>query len=235
MFTVLKFLFIVSICDLISSLPNDIEKCRINDEKCLVRSSNLVLRKYYGGITEIDLQSLDPFVVDKFKVLHDYGVIQANGTVYNIKLRGLRTATIERIFGFDKNLLEIHFKVPEFHFKGFYSASGVVFGFPSKSDGIFTLNFYDFVGKLKVKLERYTRNNKQYFRTTGSDISSTVRTGDMDATTLSRPVVWLLNQGFDVVLGSSLKSYVGDVWTQFYEKKINNVLNKVPIEELFLV
>lgn len=56
----------------------------------------------------------------------------------------------------------------------------------------------------------------------------------MDATSLSRPLAWLVNQGFDVVLRSSIKSYVGDVWTQYYEKKINNVLTKVPIEELFI-
>jgi len=28
---------------------NDIEKCRISDEKCLLKSSNIVLKKYYGG------------------------------------------------------------------------------------------------------------------------------------------------------------------------------------------
>ncbi|XP_070507618.1 circadian clock-controlled protein daywake-like [Chironomus tepperi] len=230
----LKFIVLLAFCDTVFALPNDIEKCRINDERCLINSSNKVLRKYYGGITEIDLQSLDPFMVDKLKVLHDYGVIQGNGTLYNIKLYGLKTATIERIYGFDKNQLEIHFKVPKFHFKGLYKAQAYVFGFHSQGEGVFTLNFYDFAAKLIIKLQRYTRNGKTYFKTVGSDISSTVRTGDIEATSLSRALTWLVNQGFDAVLRSSIKSYVGDVWTQYYEQKINNVLNKVPIEELFL-
>jgi len=59
-------------------------------------------------------------------------------------LTGLSTATIERIFGFDINLLEIHFKVPKFHFEGYYKASAVVFGFQSQGEGIFTLNFCKF-------------------------------------------------------------------------------------------
>jgi len=154
------------------------------------------MRIEFTGITEIDLQSLDPFVVDKIKVIHDYGVIKANGTVYNINLKGLSSSTIEKFSGFDKNLLEINFKTPKFNVKGWYSATGSVFGFPTQGEGIFTLNFCefnlskinsiktshvakktdDFDGKLKIKLERYTRNGKTYFRTVGSDISSTVRT-----------------------------------------------------------
>ncbi|KAL7024880.1 hypothetical protein ACKWTF_013231 [Chironomus riparius] len=235
MLKLLHFVVLLAFCDKIFGLPNDIEKCRINDERCLIKSSNKVLKKYYGGITEIDLQSLDPFMADKLRVLHDYGVIQANGTLWNINLFGLKSGTIERIFGFDKNLLEIHFKVPKIHFKGLYKAQASVFGFHSEGEGIFTLNFYDFSAKLIIKLQPYTRNGKTYFKTVGSDMSSTVRTGDVDATSLSRPLAWLINQGFDVVLRSSIKSYVGDVWTQHYEKKVNNVLNKVPIEELFIV
>ena len=84
-------------------------------------------------------------MVDKLKVVHDYGVIQANGTLWNINLSGLSAATIERIYGFDKNLLEIHFKVPKFHFKGYYKAMALVFGFQSQGEGIFTLNFCKFV------------------------------------------------------------------------------------------
>jgi len=57
----------------------------------------------------------------------------------------------------------------------------------------------------------------------------------MDATTLSRPLAWLINQGFDAVLKSNTKSEVGEVWSKQYERKVSNVLSKVPIEELFIV
>ena len=84
-------------------------------------------------------------MADKLRVLHDYGVIQGNGTLWNINLFGLKAATIERIFGFDRNLLEIHFKVPKIHFKGLYKAQATVFGFHSEGEGIFTLNFCKFI------------------------------------------------------------------------------------------
>ncbi|CAH1727534.1 unnamed protein product [Chironomus riparius] len=196
MLKLFQFVIFIIAFNKLFAFPPDVEKCRINDEDCLVRSSNTVLRKYYNGLS---------------------------------------AATVEKFSGFDKNLLEIHFKVSEFHFKGFYSATGVVFGYSSHDNGIFTLNFYDFKAKLTIKLERYMRNDKEYFKTVGSDISSTVRTGDLDATTLSRALNWILNKSFDLILSCSMKSYVGDVWTEYYEKAINAVLSKVPIEDLFIV
>ena len=83
-------------------------------------------------------------MVDKIKIDHDYGVIKTNGTVYNIKLHGFATTTIQKISGFDKNLLEIYFKTPKFSFTGFYKAKYEVFGFPSNSEGSFLMNFCKF-------------------------------------------------------------------------------------------
>ncbi|XP_070491873.1 circadian clock-controlled protein daywake-like [Chironomus tepperi] len=230
-----QFIVILVVADKIFTLPNDIEKCRINDEKCLLRSSNKVLRKYYGGITEIDLVPLEPFMVDKIKLNHNIGAIKTKGNVYNVMLQGFATTTIESISGFDKNLLEIDFKTPRFSFSGFYKATSEVLGFPIVSEGKFLMNFYDFAGKLKIKLERYTRNGKTYFRTNGYEISSTLRTGDVDWDGAGRSILWLVNASFDLVIKSTLKSYVGDLWTVYYEKAINRVLTKVPIEELFIV
>ncbi|KAL7024864.1 hypothetical protein ACKWTF_013224 [Chironomus riparius] len=233
----IKFLQVaifIIVWDELLALPNDIEKCRINDEQCLIRSSNKVLRKYSSGITEIDLQSLDPFIVDKVRLKHDYGIVKADGLMYNLKAFGFSSATIEKFSGFDKNLLEIHFKVPKLKYTGFYKAQGEVVGFPVGGIGSFTVNFYDFLIRLKVKLERYTRNGKVYFKTAGSDISSTLRSGDIDAPEIGRTINWIMNTSFDIVLKSSLKSYVGDVWGSLYEKRINEVFNKVPIQDLFL-
>ncbi|KAL7024870.1 hypothetical protein ACKWTF_013225 [Chironomus riparius] len=173
-------------------------------------------------------------MVDKIKINHDYGAIKSNGTVYNIKLHGFATTTIQKISGFDKNLLEIYFKTPKFSFTGFYKANSDVLGFPINAEGNFLMNFYDFAAKISIKLERYTRNGKTYLKTNGYDISSTVRTGDLNSSGVSPAVNWLVNASFDLVIKSSLKSYVGDLWTVYYEKAINAVLTKVPIEELFL-
>ena len=98
----------------------------------------------FTGITEIDLASLDPFKVDKIKLNHDYGAIKVNGTVYNIKLNGFANTTIQKISGFDTNLLEIHFKTPKFSFFGFYKAKSEVLGFSSNTEGNFLVNFCKF-------------------------------------------------------------------------------------------
>ncbi|XP_070507556.1 circadian clock-controlled protein daywake-like [Chironomus tepperi] len=235
MIKLLQVAILVLFWDELYGLPNDIEKCRINDEQCLIRSSNKVLRKYYGGITEIDLPSLDPFIVDKVDLTHDYGVIKARGYMYNVKAHGYSAATIIKFSGIDKNLIELHFKVPVIKFTGFYKGRGELLSIPLQGTGPFTVNFYDFLIRLKIKLERYTRNGKEYFRAVDTDISSTVRTGDLDLPEVGRAVNWILNTSFDVVLKSSMKSYIGDVWSKLYEKRFNDVFNKVPIQDLFLV
>jgi hypothetical protein len=52
---------------------------------------------------------------------------------------------------------------------------------------------------------------------------------------LSKPLNWILNQAFEVALQSTSFSSAGDLWSKQYERKINYVLSKVPIEELFIV
>ena len=97
-----------------------------------------------SGITEIDLQSLDPLIVEKVRLKHDYGIVKADGLTYNVKAFGFSSATIEKFSGFDKNLLEIHFKVPKLKYTGFYKARGEIVGFPVKGIGSYTLNFCKF-------------------------------------------------------------------------------------------
>jgi len=75
---------------------------------------------------------------------HDYGALKADGLSYNIKGLGFSAAKIEKISGFDKNLLEIHIKVPKLKFIGFYKARGELLGFPLESVGSYTLNFCKF-------------------------------------------------------------------------------------------
>ena len=59
--------------------------------------------------------------------------------------------------------------------------------------------------------------------------------GDLKSSAFSAAIEWLVNASFDIALKSSLKSYAGDLWTVYYEKAINRTLEKVPIEELFLI
>ncbi|CAG9806930.1 unnamed protein product [Chironomus riparius] len=221
-------------CDKIFSLPYDVEKCKIDDESCLLTSSNKVLQKYYGGIPEIDLASLDPFLVNQFFVDRKYSTIKIkNGDFSNMKMRGLQSATIEKISGFDKDHLEIEFKAPKLTFTGSFKADAKVLFFPINTDGEFTLKLYDYDAKLNIKLDRYTRNRTKYFQTTGYCIHSTVRTGDIDSTGVPKIVNWLINLHFNSLFKSSIQSFVDDIWSAYYEKAINVMLTKVPIGELF--
>ncbi|KAL7024886.1 hypothetical protein ACKWTF_013236 [Chironomus riparius] len=207
----------------------------MNDEECLINSSNKVINKYTGGINEIDFPQHNPYLIGKFRIKHDFGAMQADGTIYDIKVFGFNDSTFLKFSGFDKNVLEIHFKMPKFSLSGFYKANAKVLDFHINDEGPLTLNFYDFIVKLTFQLERYTRNGKEYFRVTKTDISSDLDTGDFEAPEVSRVIIWSLNKSFNILMKSSMRSYAGDEFGLYYEKTFNSVFTKVPIEDLFLV
>lgn len=58
--------------------------------------------------------------------------------------------------------------------------------------------------------------------------------GEFEAPNVSSLLVWTINKSFGTLMKSSFKSYMGDEWGTYYEKTTNDVLTKVPIEDLFL-
>ena len=97
------------------------------------------------GITEIDFVSLNPHIVDKFRVKHDFGAVQADGILYNIKSFGYSASSFQKFSGFDKNILEVHLKMPKFSLSGFYKATVEVLGFKINDEGPMALNFCEFL------------------------------------------------------------------------------------------
>ena len=89
----------------------------------------------------MSLASLDPFVVDEINFTHDYGSINVKkGNITNAQMRGLSSATIDKFSGFDKDLLEIQFKIPKSTFYGSVVAETNILFLPVTTDGTFVLN-----------------------------------------------------------------------------------------------
>lgn len=96
------------------------------------------------GITEIDLVSLNPFMLHKFPLKHDFGVITADVTIYNVVVLGFPNATFLKFSGFENNLLEIHVKMTKFTTSGTYKGAFNIMGFEFNDEGPTTLNFCKF-------------------------------------------------------------------------------------------
>ena len=64
-----------------------------------------------------------------------------NGVVKNVTIHGFSKGKIEKIGGFDNNVMEIEYKAVNIKFKGKYDAKARVLGIPLNGQGQFTLVF----------------------------------------------------------------------------------------------
>lgn len=85
--------------------------------------------------------SLDPFLVDYIKVVQDAGVVKVTATANDTYVRGFSKGKIEKITGFDKNIVEIKFRVPKLIAKGKYSSASTVLGIPINGRGPYSVTF----------------------------------------------------------------------------------------------
>lgn len=93
------------------------------------------------GIAGINLESLDPMLVTEAKVVERAGPVKVDGKSTNTIIKGYSKAKISQIGGFERNKMEIKFKVPTLHFNGTYEAQASILGIPVNGGGPYTVVF----------------------------------------------------------------------------------------------
>ncbi|XP_043950769.1 uncharacterized protein LOC108027061 isoform X2 [Drosophila biarmipes] len=117
----LSLIYLALVAHLVAAkqLPSDVEKCRYHDDKCLLRSSNWVIRRYgKTGVAQMNIEPVDAIKVPPYELKrgnrdqpfwHDWRV--SDQWVY-----GFENTTLTKIQGFDRDprrsQVEIHGRVP---------------------------------------------------------------------------------------------------------------------------
>lgn len=112
----------------------------------------ILLIHFLIGIEDIKLDSLDPLRVDRLKIARNSGAVTVNGVVNNITIHGYSKGKIEKIGGFDKNVMEIKYKAANIKFKGKYNVKASILGIPLNGQGLFTLVFSELILIFKIFL-----------------------------------------------------------------------------------
>ncbi|XP_070504478.1 uncharacterized protein [Chironomus tepperi] len=186
------------------------------------------------GIKELNLAPLDPFYVDYVKIVQDAGIVVINAIGNNTNIYGFSKGKFEKVTGFDVNKPEIVLKAPKLNFSGLYSSVANVLRLSINGKGSFKVSFNNFVGTYRMKLERYQKNGKEYFKVLNSKLTFDISGGEIDVPDQGYFTNVFLNASFDAIIKRSLISVISEEWTKFFEKAVKAVFNKVPIEELFL-
>ncbi|KAG5671208.1 hypothetical protein PVAND_001417 [Polypedilum vanderplanki] len=230
----LKLLIFIAICVQILAIPSDIERCKLNDEKCLIKSANKVLKKYYEGNADLKLRSFDPMLIDYVNFVQDAGIVTVRGSANNSYASGLSKGKIEKIEGFDKNSMIVKFKTPKLNVNGSYKSIAKVVNVPINGDGKYKVTFNDFDVTLKSNLTRINRNGKEYFQIISTKMSFTASGGEINISDLGYLINLFLNASFDIIK-NGLSSVISKAWSEHFEKVINEVLESNSIDELFLI
>lgn len=124
---------------LCSQIIPAIQRCSYGNTSCINDVINVVIAKYYKGIPEISLASLDPMNIKEFKVKPNKGSnLNLRCTFFNSKVIGIKDAVAYDVKGFGKDMRERHsasFKHPLVGLYGDYKADGQLSILPLKSLG----------------------------------------------------------------------------------------------------
>ncbi|XP_017118647.1 protein takeout [Drosophila elegans] len=229
------------------TLPAKIKKCHYGDGKCLVESTNALLRTYPKGIPEVSLKPFNVVPVRDWLLVNDS---QVGGAWYFFELLnqinyGFENTTITEILGFDRDptssKIEIHGKIPRLVYKGDYLAKGRMLWFVDiNSHGTSESDFLNFRFGLTLKVRIEYRNNKRYLKI--YQLVPNIR--------LDRWIMWLDNffpDNYDLTI--AINNLFNRNWVEFWNElepgilplfetvflgMIEDLFEKVPYDDLFL-
>ncbi|XP_072380485.1 protein takeout-like [Diabrotica undecimpunctata] len=135
-------------------VPEYILPCKRNDvniNKCLINTFNHLRPYLKDGISEIDVPSIDPLVIDNLVMENGRGPVRVKAIFFNITTLGASNYTVSEIkTNLDKYIIELGIILPKVEVRGEYDVDGNVLLFPIKSRGDFVALFTNVEGVGKI-------------------------------------------------------------------------------------
>lgn len=102
-----------------------------------------MLRNTKNGFPELNIQAIDPFVVNKLNVQFSNNLIRGKAAIRNVKAYGLSKSTVRKIQyqRKDKNVkLNVHYQLPLLELTGQYRAEVFINNAKFSSKGEFNIS-----------------------------------------------------------------------------------------------
>lgn len=151
-----------------SFAAKELIKCKIDDNDCLLKLGNQIVLEKFLGDDKLSLLSLDPLKIDKMDIAQNGGnvSVQMDLKFRRAELLGISKSKVYKISGFkedpDKNILEVHFKMPLGTLVGKYDINGKMLILPINGRGNITLNLENLDVKLRFLAKKIVKNGKNY-------------------------------------------------------------------------
>lgn len=116
------------------------QKCQINDDKCVTEVAHYLFKKASQGDPELGLISVDPLFVEHMVFTQNSNGVSLTATTKNINVRGISKAQISKL-SFVNGKMDMQFKSPLLTMEGQYKQDGKLLGIALHGEGTMKVNF----------------------------------------------------------------------------------------------
>lgn len=223
------FLFFAST---VYTLPNDVKRCKINDNECLLTSANYVLNQYWNGHPDLALESIDPFKVDTMTIQQNSGGVNILAKLTKFDIVGFSGAKIYKLSGFENDLIDLRFRMPAATLLGPYKINGNILILPVNGSGKMKLHFKNFDIKMKLPIVKELKEGKVFMKIKQPEMTFDMTGGDVNLSHLGALANGFLNSNFNTII-NIIKPAISKSLAEKLTHRINSVFSTMSYDELF--
>ncbi|XP_014472165.1 PREDICTED: protein takeout-like [Dinoponera quadriceps] len=149
-----------------AEIPSFIKICSRNDpnlNKCIVNSVELLRNKLSTGIPELDVPSIEPFMMENLHLKRGPSSASLDMNITNIEVYGASTFKIDNLKAdMNKLLFTFNATFSKLEFQGKYSINAQILLLQLKGTGNLTGNFHNFTSGVIIKASKIHRDNDIY-------------------------------------------------------------------------
>ncbi|KPU80294.1 uncharacterized protein Dana_GF26485 [Drosophila ananassae] len=227
-----------------NQLPPDVQKCRYGDEKCLLRTSNALIKRYGKvGLPEISLPPLNALKVKNGKL----GGGDPNGPLWSKWILsdhwayGIENFTLSRIRGFNadpsRSQVEIHGRTPSLRSKLKFKFISKFLNIYVNASGQADSDFQNFRFIAKFSL---TPVKEGYVKIYNLDLRI-----EIDRWILDIPNLFVSNTDLTVIANQWVNKNWKEYWVDIepevtaemrheFDHRLNDIFSAIPYKDLFL-
>ncbi|KAG5671210.1 hypothetical protein PVAND_001419 [Polypedilum vanderplanki] len=225
-------LIILALVSSVVSADDDIEKCKIDDEICLLKNANLVFKKFYKGLDSFKIPSLDPMRIEKLAFNQDLNSVKVDAVISDTDFTGLSTAKISKFTGLHTGNVELKFNMQVGGFAGPYIVKGKLLKLAIEGKGTMKCVLKNMDMTMKFRVTNKTIDGKTYLHGEKPWMTLSIAGGSASLSHLGSIANSFINWSF-VVLVNAVKETFSKPFSAVFLEHINQILDNVPVDELF--
>ncbi|EDW62291.1 circadian clock-controlled protein daywake [Drosophila virilis] len=229
-------------------LPDKLQRCRVDDEACILRQTQTYVRLYKNGIPERNVPSIDPFQLGTLSINSggdtdsvQFNLIMSNTTLHNFA----DTVIFKSAKGFTKDLnkpLKLLWSVtlPAVELRADYEVEGKILILPIVSHGKLVIKLNEMQSRSRIRATPEKRaDGHTYLKVTEYKSVGKVASGHFNLTNLFNDnaelrdsTLKVLNDEWDA-LSADIQPKITEASDRFLSVALQKLLDTLPYDEFF--